>query len=61
MSALPSTQIKGTVDLGHLPGAACDPHVVALIAKIPEHKIHVDLARRRRGFGNKVGAYPGYI
>ena len=41
------------------------PHVirtvVALIAKIPEHKIHVISPDIGGGFGNKVGAYPGYI
>ena len=35
--------------------------VVALIAKIPEHKIHVISPDIGGGFGNKVGAYPGYI
>src|SRR5450755_4644355 len=35
--------------------------VVALIAKIPEHKIHVISPDVGGGFGNKVGAYPGYI
>jgi carbon-monoxide dehydrogenase large subunit len=41
------------------------PHVirtvVALIAKLPEHKIHVISPDIGGGFGNKVGAYPGYI
>ena len=41
------------------------PHVirtvVALIAKLPEHKIHVIAPDIGGGFGNKVGAYPGYI
>ena len=41
------------------------PHVirtvVALIAKIPEQKIHVISPDVGGGFGNKVGAYPGYI
>jgi len=35
--------------------------VVSLIAKIPEHKIHVISPDIGGGFGNKVGAYPGYI
>jgi aerobic carbon-monoxide dehydrogenase large subunit len=41
------------------------PHVirtvVALIASLPEHKIHVISPDIGGGFGNKVGAYPGYI
>ena len=46
---------------GHLPGAACDPHRRLAISKIPEHKIHVIAPDIGGGFGNKVGAYPGYI
>jgi carbon-monoxide dehydrogenase large subunit len=41
------------------------PHVIrtvaSLISKIPEHKIHVISPDVGGGFGNKVGAYPGYI
>ena len=41
------------------------PHVIRtvglLISKIPEHKIHVISPDIGGGFGNKVGAYPGYI
>ena len=41
------------------------PHVirtvVALISGLPEHKIHVISPDIGGGFGNKVGAYPGYI
>ena len=41
------------------------PHVIrtvaSLISKIPEHKIHVISPDIGGGFGNKVGAYPGYI
>ncbi len=41
------------------------PHVIrtvaALLSKIPEHKIHVISPDIGGGFGNKVGAYPGYI
>jgi len=41
------------------------PHVIrtvaSLIAKLPEHKIHVISPDIGGGFGNKVGAYPGYI
>ena len=41
------------------------PHVIrtvaSLISKIPEHKIHVIAPDIGGGFGNKVGAYPGYI
>ena len=41
------------------------PHVirtvVALIASLPEQKIHVISPDVGGGFGNKVGAYPGYI
>ena len=41
------------------------PHVIrtvgALISKIPEHKIHVIAPDIGGGFGNKVGAYSGYI
>jgi len=41
------------------------PHVIrtvaSLISTIPEHKIHVIAPDVGGGFGNKVGAYPGYI
>ena len=41
------------------------PHVirtvVSLIAKLPEQKIHIISPDIGGGFGNKVGAYPGYI
>ena len=41
------------------------PHVIrtvaSLISKIPENKIHVISPDIGGGFGNKVGAYPGYI
>jgi aerobic carbon-monoxide dehydrogenase large subunit len=41
------------------------PHVIrtvaSLISKIPEHKIHIIAPDIGGGFGNKVGAYPGYI
>src|SRR6266849_1206077 len=41
------------------------PHVIrtvaSLISKIPEHKIHVISPDIGGGFGNKVGAYSGYI
>ena len=41
------------------------PHVIrtvaSLISTIPEHKIHVISPDVGGGFGNKVGAYPGYI
>ena len=41
------------------------PHVirtvVALISNLPEQKIHVISPDIGGGFGNKVGAYPGYI
>src|SRR5262245_56342118 len=41
------------------------PHVIrtvgSLISKIPEHKIPVIAPDIGGGFGNKVGAYPGYI
>ena len=41
------------------------PHVIrtvaSMIANIPEHKIHVIAPDIGGGFGNKVGAYSGYI
>ena len=41
------------------------PHVIrtvaSLLSTIPEHKIHVIAPNIGGGFGNKVGAYPGYI
>jgi carbon-monoxide dehydrogenase large subunit len=55
-------KIKGELSIW---GTFQAPHVirtvVALIAKIPEHKIHVISPDIGGGFGNKVGAYPGYI
>ena len=53
-------KIKGELSIW---GTFQAPHVirtvVALIAKIPEHKIHVISPDIGGGFGNKVGAYPG--
>ncbi len=52
---------------GHLTlyGGFQAPHVVrtivSLIANLPEHKIRVIAPDIGGGFGNKVGAYPGYI
>ena len=41
------------------------PHAIrtvfSLVSKIPEHKIHVIAPDIGGGFGNKVGAYSGYI
>ena len=41
------------------------PHIIrtvaSILSKIPEHKIHVISPDIGGGFGNKVGAYPGYI
>ncbi len=41
------------------------PHVIrtvaSLLSKIPEHKVHVIAPDIGGGFGNKVGAYAGYI
>ena len=55
-------KIKGELTIW---GTFQAPHVirtvVALIAKIPEQKIHVISPDVGGGFGNKVGAYPGYI
>ena len=52
---------------GHLTvyGGFQAPHVVrtvvSLIAGLPEHKIRIVAPDIGGGFGNKVGAYPGYI
>lgn len=55
-------KIKGDLTLW---GTFQAPHVIrtvgSLISKIPEHKIHVIAPDIGGGFGNKVGAYPGYI
>jgi carbon-monoxide dehydrogenase large subunit len=55
-------KIKGDLTLY---GTFQAPHVIrtvgSLISKIPEHKIHVIAPDIGGGFGNKVGAYPGYI
>ena len=55
-------KIKGELTLW---GTFQAPHVIrtvgSLISKIPEHKIHVIAPDIGGGFGNKVGAYPGYI
>jgi carbon-monoxide dehydrogenase large subunit len=55
-------KIKGDLTIW---GTFQAPHVirtvVALIANLPEHKIHVISPDIGGGFGNKVGAYPGYI
>src|SRR3974390_2987836 len=55
-------KIKGELTLY---GTFQAPHVIrtvgSLISKIPEHKIHVIAPDIGGGFGNKVGACPGYI
>jgi carbon-monoxide dehydrogenase large subunit len=55
-------KIKGELTLW---GTFQAPHVIrtvaSLLSKIPEHKIHVISPDIGGGFGNKVGAYPGYI
>src|SRR6266699_2135706 len=55
-------KIKGELTLW---GTFQAPHVIrtvaSLISKIPEHTIHVISPDIGGGFGNKVGAYPGYI
>jgi aerobic carbon-monoxide dehydrogenase large subunit len=55
-------KVKGELTLW---GTFQAPHVIrtvaSLISKIPEHKIHVISPDIGGGFGNKVGAYPGYI
>src|SRR6266436_2003709 len=55
-------KIKGELTLW---GTFQAPHVIrtvgSLISKIPEHKIHVIAPDIGGGFGNKVGAYAGYI
>jgi hypothetical protein len=55
-------QGQGQADrLGHLPGAACIRTVASLMSASPEHNIRVIAPDIGGGFGNKVGAYPGYI
>src|ERR1700732_2842425 len=55
-------KIRGELTLG---GTFQAPHVIrnvgSLISKIREHKIHVIAPDIGGGFGNKVGAYSGYI
>ena len=55
-------KIKGELTLY---GTFQAPHVIrtvaSLLSKIPEHKIHVIAPDIGGGFGNKVGAYSGYI
>ncbi len=55
-------KIKGELTLW---GTFQAPHVIrtvaSLLSKIPEHKIHVIAPDIGGGFGNKVGAYAGYI
>src|SRR5262252_117407 len=55
-------KIKGELTLW---GTFQAPHVIrtvaSLISKIPEHKIQVIAPDIGGGFGNKVGAYSGYI
>jgi carbon-monoxide dehydrogenase large subunit len=35
--------------------------IIAMVAGIPEHKIHIISPDIGGGFGNKVGIYPGYV
>ena len=55
-------KIKGELTLW---GTFQAPHVIrtvaSLISGLPEHKIHVISPDIGGGFGNKVGAYPGYV
>src|SRR5262249_26523428 len=55
-------KIKGELTIW---GTFQAPHVIrtvaSLLSKIPEHKIHVIAPDIGGGFGNKVGAYSGYI
>jgi carbon-monoxide dehydrogenase large subunit len=55
-------KVKGELTLW---GTFQAPHVirtvVSLISGHPEHKIHVIAPDIGGGFGNKVGAYPGYV
>jgi carbon-monoxide dehydrogenase large subunit len=55
-------KVKGELTLY---GTFQAPHIIrtvaSLISKIPEHKIHVISPDIGGGFGNKVGAYSGYI
>jgi carbon-monoxide dehydrogenase large subunit len=55
-------KVKGELTLW---GTFQAPHVirtvVSLISGLPEHKIHVIAPDIGGGFGNKVGAYPGYV
>jgi carbon-monoxide dehydrogenase large subunit len=55
-------KIKGQLTLW---GTFQAPHVIRTVASIlsgiPEHKVHVIAPDIGGGFGNKVGAYPGYI
>ena len=55
-------KVKGELTLY---GTFQAPHVIrtvaSLLSKIPEHKIHVIAPDIGGGFGNKVGAYSGYI
>ncbi|MEP1934397.1 MAG: aerobic carbon-monoxide dehydrogenase large subunit [Roseibium sp.] len=55
-------KVKGELTLW---GTFQAPHVIrtvaSLLSTIPEHKIHVIAPDIGGGFGNKVGAYPGYI
>lgn len=55
-------KVKGELTLY---GTFQAPHVIrtvaSLLSTIPEHKIHVIAPDIGGGFGNKVGAYPGYI
>src|SRR5258708_36960190 len=55
-------KIKGQLTLsGTFQAPHAIPTVASLISKIPEHKIHVIAPDIGGGFGNKVGAYSGYI
>ncbi len=55
-------KVKGELSIW---GTFQAPHVIrtvaSLLSTIPEHKIHVIAPDIGGGFGNKVGAYPGYI
>ena len=47
--------------MGHVPGAARHPHGSITDLEDPRTQIHVISPDIGGGFGNKVGAYSGYI
>jgi CO/xanthine dehydrogenase Mo-binding subunit len=54
-------RVDGKLTSGRPPRRRTPPHLYAIVAGLPEHKIRVISPDIGGGFGNKVPIYPGYV